>query len=209
MISHKHKCIFVHVPKNGGSSIEDIIWPGDRRESDLWMGFISKYENKYQTGGLQHLYASQIENEVGKHVFEEYYKFSFVRNPWDKAVSQFSYMQKRDDLREYVGMKKNDSFKKYLELIQKKSHVQWSPQYKFITNKDNQFMVNFVGRFENFEQDALSVMGRLGVSVSAVPHLNKSEHQHYSRYYDEESVEMVRFIYREDVELFGYEFHTS
>ena len=68
MLSHKYKCIFVHIPKCGGSSIENILWPDkeDRKESNLWMGFISKYHNKYQTGGLQHLQARQIIDPANK-----------------------------------------------------------------------------------------------------------------------------------------------
>ena len=43
MISHKHKCIFVHIPKTGGSSMENLIWPKwNRSESDLWLGFVEK-----------------------------------------------------------------------------------------------------------------------------------------------------------------------
>ena len=97
MISHTHKCIFVHIPRTAGSSVEAILWPDLRKESDLWMGFVSKYRNKYQTGGLQHLQASQIIREVGEDIFSHYFKFSIVRNPWDKAVSQFTYMKQRDD----------------------------------------------------------------------------------------------------------------
>jgi len=206
MISNNYKCIFVHIPKSGGSSIEDILWPGERKESDLWMGFISKYENKYQTGGLQHLCAGQIRNEVGRSIFNEYFKFSFVRNPWGKAVSQFSYMKKRDDLREYIGMKKNDTFKKYLELIQNKSHVQWSPQHKFITDSNGQCLVDYIGRFESFERDVLNIMERLGLFVQKIPHMNKSDHRPYFEHYDHESVEIVRDFYRDDIEMFNYRF---
>ena len=83
MISHDKKCIFIHIPKCGGTSIEDVIWPKDRGRSDedLWMGFVSRFENKYQTGGLQHLLAWQVREEVGSDVFGAYYKFAFVRNP--------------------------------------------------------------------------------------------------------------------------------
>ena len=83
VISHDKKCIFIHIPKCGGTSVEDVIWPKGkgRTEEDLWMGFVNRFENKYQTGGLQHLLAWQVREEVGSDVFSDYYKFSFVRNP--------------------------------------------------------------------------------------------------------------------------------
>ena len=95
MISYEKRCIFIHIPKCGGTSIENIIWPDteQRTERNLWMGFVSKYHNKYQTGGLQHLLARQVLEEVGKDVFDSFYKFVIVRNPWDRIVSQFAYMQ--------------------------------------------------------------------------------------------------------------------
>ena len=107
MISHKHKCIFVHIPKTAGTSIENVIWPlkSDRVVENLWMGIVKPYYNKYQTGGLQHLTSNEIKREVGSDVFNSYYKFSVIRNPWDIGVSQFVYMkQKRRDLRRCIGM---------------------------------------------------------------------------------------------------------
>ena len=97
MISDEHRCIFVHIPKNAGASIEKIIWPkeDDRTEENLWLGYKYADHNQYQTGALQHLFASNIRTAVGGKRFEEYFKFSFVRNPWDKAISQYLYLQKR------------------------------------------------------------------------------------------------------------------
>ena len=89
MISNKHKCIFIHIPKCGGASVEDVLFKPikERTTKDLWM-----FPSKYQTGGLQHLMASHIIEEVGEDIFKEYFKFSFVRNPWDKMVSQFNFL---------------------------------------------------------------------------------------------------------------------
>lgn len=105
-----------------------MIWPGERTEADLWMGFISRYRNRYQTGGVQHLLARQIREEVGAEVFESYFKFTFVRNPWDKAVSQFASMRDRADLRELIGMASDASLSEYLQLTERHGHVQWERQ---------------------------------------------------------------------------------
>ena len=87
MISHDRRCIFIHIPKTGGTSIEDAIWPKPRREEDLWMGFVAPGRNKYQPGGLQHLLARQVRLEVGADVFARYFKFAIIRNErWNLAI---------------------------------------------------------------------------------------------------------------------------
>src|SRR5437764_1415016 len=95
VISDTYSCIFVHIPKCGGSSIETVLWPGSRTVADLWMGFVDEFHNPHQTGGLQHLHAAQIRAEVGKQRFDAYLKFAFVRNPFDRIVSQFASMRER------------------------------------------------------------------------------------------------------------------
>jgi hypothetical protein len=171
------------------------------------MGFVSKYRNKYQTGGLQHLLARQIKQEVGQAVFGEYFKFAIIRNPWDKAISQFLYMKKRKDIREFIGMKENDEFKKYLSLIQKTCHVQWKAQHAFLENDEKKVLVDFIGRFESFENDVHTILKKIGiVGIDEIPHRNKSYRTHYRDYYDSESEEMIREMYQLDVSKFGYFF---
>lgn len=205
MISHTHRCIFIHIPKCGGTSIENVIWPEPRSEADLWMGFVSKYHNKYQTGGLQHLLATQILDEVGEEIFNKYFKFTFVRNPWAKAVSQFFYMKQRPDLREYIGMKENDPFKKYLVLTSKKLHVQWEKQFRFFMDDNGKQLADFVGRLETMEQDAAYIFNRLSIQAE-IPHVNATRHKHYAEYYDDESKEMVFDQFKEDILLLEYKF---
>ncbi|MGH7239494.1 MAG: sulfotransferase family 2 domain-containing protein [Candidatus Saccharimonadales bacterium] len=206
MISHKHKCIFIHIPKVAGSSIEKIIWPNEADASNLWMGFVDDYHNKYQTGGLQHLLARYVREEIGEKIFNEYYKFSFVRNPWDKAVSQYCYMKKRPDLKEFIGMKDNDCFKRYLELIALKEHVQWLPQTRFLRDLNGDTLVDYVGRFEILSADAKEVFNRLDLKKMKLPHVNKSKKRHYRHFYDTESIEMVADFYADDIQEFGYGF---
>ena len=206
MISHYYKCIFIHIPKTGGASIEKIIWPSERTEADLWMGFIDNYHNRYQTGGLQHLLSRQIRVEVGDDIFTNYYKFSFVRNPWDKAVSQYCYMSKRQDLRDFIGMKSNDSFKKYLDLIKLKKHVQWEPQTSFLKDHNGELLVDYIGRFETLHNDTALIFSHLGIKNNELPHIGKSVRRHYSEYYDNESVEMIEEMYSEDIYEYRYSY---
>jgi hypothetical protein len=213
MISHRHRCIFVHIPKTGGHSIETVIWPGGRTEDTLWMGFVDEFHNKYQTGGLQHLHATQIREEVGAEIFDAYFRFSFVRNPWDKAVSQYAYMRTRPDLRRFLGMGDDDDFATYLHLIQERLHVQWEPQHAFVCDDDGNLLVDFLGRFETFDADTRELLARIKVRIGrrrrrvrSVPHRNKSERSHYRDYYDDETKALVAKVYERDIELFGYTF---
>jgi hypothetical protein len=214
MISHLNKCIFVHIPKTGGSSIEDLIFKKNERTTEnLWMGFIDKYNNKFQTGGLQHLKAFQIRNIFGKEIYDVYYKFSIVRNPYLKAISQFEYLKKRDDLCDYLGYNKTQSFKKYLELIQKTSHVQWEQQSNFIYDENDILIVDFVGKFENFETEVNKVLNNLSLNKSffglinkRIPHNNKGKKKDVGYYLDKESEEIIENIYERDFKLLGYDY---
>ena len=210
MISRDKKCIFIHIPKCGGSSIEEAIWPDikGRTEKDLWMGFVNLYENKYQTGGLQHLLGWQVREEVGSDVFDAFYKFTFVRNPWDRIVSQFAFMQLRPDLMDYLGMRPDTEFKSYLELISLKEHVQWIPQVRFFLDRDGSVLVDRIGRLETFREDCAQIFSTLGLGADQLPgHANRSKRQPLQYYYsDREAVEMVADIFAEDIDFLGYQF---
>ena len=210
MISHDKKCIFIHIPKCGGTSVEDVIWPQKqgRTEDDLWMGFVSRFENKYQTGGLQHLLARQVREEVGSDVFSAYYKFAFVRNPWDRIVSQFAYMQQRPDLMDFLGMTSDTEFKAYLELIRRKEHVQWMPQVRFLLDQDGSLLVDRIGRLESFNEDCAQIFSALGLAPDLFPgHAKKSKRKSLEYYYaDSESIEMVADLFAEDIKFLEYHF---
>ncbi|WP_282167890.1 sulfotransferase family 2 domain-containing protein [Shewanella japonica] len=205
MISIEHKCIFVHIPKNAGTSIESVIWPEERSESQLWMGFVDKYHNKYQTGGLQHLLAKQIRQEVGEQIFSDFFKFTIVRNPWDKAVSQFSYMSKRKDLREFCRLSDSADFKTYLQAITKVKHVQWMPQVDFILDDEGNPLVDFIGRFESLDIDVSKIFNKLNIT-STLPHINQGNRDSYHQFYDEESKGMVAELFSKDIAYFNYQF---
>ncbi len=209
MISYEHGCIFIHLPKTCGSSIERLIWTPEQRTPEfLCRGFVSEFHNRYQTGGLQHLLARQVREEVGAETFERCFKFSFVRNPWDKAVSQYAYMAQREDLRRFVGMSPQTGFKDYLSLIVRRRHVQWEPQLSFLLDDNGELLVDYVGRYEQLLEGAQHVLRQLRLPPRLLPHGNRSRRGAYQDYYDDESREMVAELFAEDIDRLGYVYES-
>jgi hypothetical protein len=205
MISHRYRCIFIHIPRCGGSSIEDLIWPPEERtEANLWMGFVRPAYNKYQTGGLQHLLAKQVLAEVGSDIFSSYFKFGIVRNPWDKAVSQYTYMMaSRPDLREFANIPDDASFEQYLEHTRKVTHVQWEKQINFVYDNAGKLLVDHLGRFESFDHDVQKILARVGIAAGSIPHVNRSGRPARSDY-SVAARELIAETYAADISAFGY-----
>ena len=205
MILHSLRCIFIHIPKCGGSSIEDVLWPGPRTTEELWGGLVDAYHNPYQTGALQHLTAALVREVVGEAIFSRYYRFAVVRNPWDRTVSQFAYLRRRRDLRAFLGIGDHAEFKTYLHAIRARPHVQWEPQFRFLYDADDRLLVDDVLRFEELDAAMARVFERLGVS-GPLPHRNSSERQSLDAYYDAEARELAGEWYAQDAQRFGYTF---
>ncbi len=207
MISHDRRCIFIHIPKTGGTSIEDAIWPKPRREEDLWMGFVAPGRNKYQPGGLQHLLARQVRLEVGADVFARYFKFAIIRNPWDRVISQYRYLAQRPDLQDYIGVKADAPLAQYLDAASRSDHVQVMPQLAFLRDEDGTILVDMIGRFENLAADAARIFDAIGLGSTVLPHRTRSDRMaDYRAYYDDETRQRVAELYAGDIAHFGYAF---
>ena len=96
MISHKHKYIYIHIPKTGGNSVEaalleNIGIPPERcNDEGLTKAERQEYRIWYTHGEIdvQHRKLGQYK----KWREREYFTFSFVRNPWDRYVSEYFYV---------------------------------------------------------------------------------------------------------------------
>ena len=181
------KFIFVRVPKTGTTSMIGCLpnlkwdlagWVGDVNHIPLWF-----YKEK-----------------LPKDIYDNYFKFSFVRNPYDRAVSSYIYTRnwfnqndpdKFDDGRLY-------DFKSWLNNLG--SDHKYGLQYNFVQDCD------FIGKFENLQEDFNIVCNKIGVPYQKLPHKNKSNRKHYREYYDDEIRSIVAKKYAKDIETFGYEF---
>ena len=191
MINHKLKCIFVEIPKTGSTSIRSII--GEPK--------------------APHLTILQLQNQVTKQQFEEYFKFAFVRNPWDRELSLYKYITRKKNSwhpyhKRFCQFGNFSAFLKGMKQFPKdnSTRVRKATQLDFLTGSKGEVIVDFIGRFENLQEDFNFVCDKTGIPQQKLPHKNKTNHKHYTKYYDHETREIIAEKYSKEIEYFGYEF---
>lgn len=218
MISDKHKYVFVHIPKCGGSSIELNLLA---RENIYINNFIKNgfsklsplQKKKYNLGrqdmgvSSQHLKINQYESQKTKN----YFTFSFVRNPWDRMVSEYFYIRKKwgCDCKEKYFKKTFPNFRSFV--IKNGLQCSWPShrfqQIDFVLNPMTNQMVDFIGRFENLNRDFRYVCQRIGFKkLARLRQTNVTYHKKYRHYYDTETKNIIAHKFRRDIEYFKYTF---
>ena len=230
MICRAYNCLFVHIPKVAGQSIEQYFmdqlgldWEKDRQQ--LLLG--DNPNRNCGTEKLAHLSAEEYVRcgHVEPAEFESLFKFSFVRNPFERIVSEYRY-------RNYFHHR---SFRDFV--LNKLPRAGWDdqyrhvmPQYDMLHDTGGRLLVDFVGRFESLETDFGRVCRKLGTRGASLRHRNRSDKwtrklkrrvrnfvfqngespkSGYRAFYDEATLEAVNHLYRRDIETFGYRFDES
>jgi hypothetical protein len=222
MICKDLKVIFVHIPKTAGQSIERFFLEQCGLTWEQRSQFLLRPNSDPQLGPkrLAHLTAAEYVScgHLSQEDFADYYKFSFVRNPWDRLVSEYyfynyhqKYSFKEFVLHGFPGKAMEDDYR----------HIM--PQYDFLYDSQGERIVDFVGRFENLKADFNVICDTLNIKRRNLPHVNeskqrkynrlldlllpfKSQKRKYSEYYDKETMEIVAERYKKDIETFKYMF---
>jgi hypothetical protein len=182
MISDKFKCIFVEVPKTGSTSIRSIIGNPPKPHLNIW----------------------QIANQMERHKFLSYYKFGFVRNPWDRAVSLY-------ERKEGLQLKGKMTFEEFVAWMKYSSATCIHPvphryQLDWFVDPHGNVIVDFIGKFENLDSDWAAISKRLGINAKLPNHNANPREKHYTEYYSEASRKLIAERFAVDIEYFGYEF---
>ena len=191
MISYKYKCVFIAVPKTGTRAISRFLIDTEAKNGD----------SKLYGGWRSHMRLGGIIGRFPE--TEDWYKFSVVRNPWDRLVSEYSYLMRvRPGLRE-----QKLTFREFL--LECKGH---GKLYKHHI-KPHVFFYNHSSpvdrfiRFENLQDGFDLVCDDLAIERFELPMCNTTTHEHYTQYYeDKKMIETAANWYAEDIERFGYEF---
>jgi len=159
----------------------------------------------------KHLTAIEMKDRYADD-WDKMFKFSFVRNPWDKVVSHYHYRIKTNQtnlgtslisFKEWVTKSYGNQDSFYYDNVK-----MFMPQTDWISDSEGNIMVDFVGRFEHINADFKIVCQRLKIQGD-LPHLNVSSHQHYSHYYDDETKLIIKDWFQKDIENFNYSFEYA
>jgi len=96
-----------------------------------------------------------------------------------------------------------DTFKKYK--VDYVKSIAFN-QLDYITNRDGNIGVDFIGRFESLQDDYNKMMKAIGLPERTLKHINKYERDDYRKYYTDEDIEKVFQLYKRDIEYFKFTF---
>jgi len=189
------QCIFIHLPKNAGQSVRNTL-----------------FENLLP--GHMKVYMYQL--IFPKRIFDSYFKFAFTRNPWDRLASAYMFMKgggahEKDRLWSEKTLTKYDSFENFVKNGLRNHEIQswphFRPQVDFLRGQNGKIELDFIGRFENLQQDFNHVRDHLGLSGELLfINKTKTKREPYQTYYSDELREIAARFYKEDIDVFDYEF---
>lgn len=216
LLSVRHRFLFVHIAKTGGTSVREALQ--GRRWRDPW------YWPMFLCSRLSHLSGHRIATKLPRHAkviaakellpkefFDSLFKFAFVRNPWDLQVSSFHHI--RRERPRYLGG--HDEFADFLRWKLDPSrpyqyHLDTSIELQsdYLIDLRGNPLVDFIGRYERLSEDFETACRRIGIPTPSLPHARKAADRtkDYRSYYTDATAELVARHFAPDIAMLSYRF---
>ncbi len=194
-LKKRNDIIHIHITKTAGTS---LVHSMDFNRS-----------NK-SYGTKKHYFSKEVIDIVGQEHWDNSFKFTFVRNPWDRLYSLYRFrLRKNKIISEEQGNSFNLWLKSIINLQDSDPYKKSKPQTEWLKNFDNKIDFDFIGRFEELEHD-VEKLGKLISMKINLPHINQTlPIIHYSNAYDNELEDLVHKHYKGDIDLFNYSFERK
>lgn len=223
IVSREHRFVFVHIQKTGGDTVRHLLGrhfdnltevaakhdPARKGEIRLneWNGFYSFAFVRNPWARLVSWYRMIAEASRLKW----YHKFlgERKRSHYHQAQNNKLWRYVLQNSSSFEGFIKHCTGEVTMHDSRPTSRYSFTRnQVEYVTDEEGNVIVDFVGRFENYEADLRTAFAQIGVDLGPLPHKNTSSHRHYSTYYTPETRAIVRDRFRRDIDYFGYEFES-
>ena len=202
MVSRTKKFIFTRINKTASTSVGKTLRP-----------YIASRDLRRFN---KHARTHTMLNDANKF----YFKFAFVRNPWDRLFSVYCYRVRCNILFPKKCLKKpttsvTPSFERWLNEIYDPDSIYhyklegFRSQLDYLSDYRGVMLNDFVGRFENLQSDCDKIMDRLSLPKVNLPKVNVTKHPHYSTVYTNKLIDVIAERYADDIDYFNYDFLPS
>ncbi|MCG6863313.1 MAG: sulfotransferase family protein [Chromatiaceae bacterium] len=216
LLSVKHRFLFVHIAKTGGTSVRASLRSLRWRDPWYWPMFLcSRFSHlsghRIATKLPRHAKIVAAKELLPREFFHELFKFTFVRNPWDLQVSSFHHI--RRERPQFLGGHKDfDGFLRWKLDPERpyQYHVDTSIELQtdYLIDLRGEMVVDFIGRYERLAADFAEVCERIGIAQPHLAHKRRASDRErdYRSYYDNATAALVAQHFSRDIELLGYAF---
>jgi hypothetical protein len=209
LISDSHEFIFLRMRKVASTSMKAMLTP---LGLPLPAGRIAHLKSRLHLERDYHKYVFRAHDDIRAaqkrmpaDKFDRYFKFAFVRNPWDRLVSEYEFLLKKTQHGRHSRVKRLSGFKQFIQMQIPRRDAY---QINMLCDNNGILLMDFVGKIENLDKDWQTVCDRIGIERQALPSKNVTEHKHYREYYDDECQQLVAKHWKREIELFKYTFES-
>ena len=205
IISGQHRFIFVAIPKTGTHAVRQALrehmGPQDMEQVGLFVNRKLPIPQLAQVGH-GHLSLEQVRPYFRPEDFAGFFKFAFVRNPFDRFISYCAFMTREH------GQFEKDPHAVMRHFIDNPpwQHILFQPQHSFVASADGKMLADYLGRVEQMQESYDEAAKRIGIPSRPLEKVNTSRRRDYRDYYDQALIDGVAKLYARDLEYFGYEF---
>jgi Sulfotransferase family len=208
IISHRHRFIFFAIPKTGTHAVRRALraqlGPEDVEQVGM---FEQRVLPQPELAALRHGHLSvrQVKPVLGA-VFDDYLKFAFVRNPFDRFVSYCSFITR--DSGEFARDPRG-TMNYVMRDLKPVNHILFRPQVEFLIDEAGKVAMDVTCRQETMQQSYDEVCARIGMPTETLERVNSTSRRAYQEYYDDALIALVADFYRADLDTFGYTFDAA
>lgn len=206
IISHTHRYVFAAIPKTGTHAVRRALRPhmgeGDVEQVGLFVKRQLPIPELAQLGH-GHISFEQLRKFMDPVQFAEFFKFAFVRNPFDRFVSYCSFMTRSSD----AFQRDPQRVMQHFLATPPSGHILFQPQHVIVLGADGAMLADYIGRVESMQESFDFIAQRIGIPTVQLERVNSTRRAAYRDYYNRQDlIDGVASLYARDLELFDYDF---